>query len=803
MPYKLTCLKDESGATRGTLVCFDNCTFLIDPSWSGRGYYDDCLKFWKEWVSQLDIILLSQPTQDCIGAYAMLYYEFTTHFKSRIQVYSTLPIANLGRVVTVDLYASKGIIGPYDTNRMDIEDIETAFDHINTVKYSQLVDLKNKFDGLGLVAYSSGFAPGGVIWCINNYSEKFLYAPRWNHTRDTILNSADLLDKTGKPSSALMRPSVVLTCTENVSPSIPYRKRSLKFKEIVKKALVSNSSVVIPTAIGGKFLELFVLINDLLYETKKSDLQSDVPVLLISYSRGRTLTYAKSMLEWMSSQLVKTWVSRDNKSPFDMGNRLKIVPVSKLSNYPGTKICFVSQVDTLTNDVISKICTKEKALLLLTEKPNSGSQNIPILNKAYDKWERAISTSNFNATEGNPIVYSESMAVQFIKTKPLTGDDLSEFQSRIENRSRQRSEILASFQTTEHAANNGSAFSDDDDDGDDDVLRSSVGGALSAKIEIPMDILISSSITPKHKMFPFQPGKVSRDDYGDLVDFEQFLTLDGGRVKRNADQFEDEEEGYDPHEFENPNKHSTVGIRRRGDPDPNQSHGNNDDLSYLETNSSPQQRVVSHHKVTVRCSMAFVDLSGLVDSRSLSIIWPALKPRKMVLTPVAESHKETWIATQLQRKGLDVIDAQFNKDLTINTTLKSLDVLIDVEMDQSLRWQRISDGYVVAHVAGRLVREKDAKLSHREKLILKPLSNHPSRVQTGGTLRIGDVRLAELKRNLTAQSHVAEFKGEGTLVVDGQVVVRKIGESEAIVDGIPSDLFYKVKAAVADMLAKV
>ncbi|OXT09618.1 hypothetical protein B9K03_12250, partial [Rothia sp. Olga] len=67
----------------------------------------------------------------------------------------------------------------------------------------------------------------------------------------------------------------------------------------------------------------------------------------------------------------------------------------------------------------------------------------------------------------------------------------------------------------------------------------------------------------------------------------------------------------------------------------------------------------------------------------------------------------------------------------------------------------------------------------------------------------GDVRLAELKRKLTEQNYVAEFKGEGTLVIDDQVAVRKINDGETIIDGSPSELFDTVKTLVTDMLAKI
>lgn len=148
----------------------------------------------------------------------------------------------------------------------------------------------------------------------------------------------------------------------------------------------------------------------------------------------------------------------------------------------------------------------------------------------------------------------------------------------------------------------------------------------------------------------------------------------------------------------------------------------------------------------------------------------------------------------------------FNKSASFDTVIKSLDISVDPELDQNLKWQSISDGYTIAHVVGRLVKDvtqaSDNTKQHRNKWVLKKLSN-ASKFHPKISLAIGDVKLAELKRKLTQTNHTAEFRGEGSLVVDNKVVVRKISDGETVVDGTPSEIFYEVKRLVADMLAKV
>jgi cleavage and polyadenylation specificity factor subunit 2 len=82
-------------------------------------------------------------------------------------------------------------------------------------------------------------------------------------------------------------------------------------------------------------------------------------------------------------------------------------------------------------------------------------------------------------------------------------------------------------------------------------------------------------------------------------------------------------------------------------------------------------------------------------------------------------------------------------------------------------------------------------------------------------LHVGDFRLADLRKLLQGSGHSAEFRGEGTLLVDGLVAVRKtaIGKIEVEGGSIKSgDLyarssaegsFYAVKRKIYEGLAVV
>lgn len=81
-------------------------------------------------------------------------------------------------------------------------------------------------------------------------------------------------------------------------------------------------------------------------------------------------------------------------------------------------------------------------------------------------------------------------------------------------------------------------------------------------------------------------------------------------------------------------------------------------------------------------------------------------------------------------------------------------------------------------------------------------------------LHVGDLRLADLRKVLQSTGHTAEFRGEGTLLIDGLVAVRKSGTGRIEVEGGGLNLpgirtsalegpFHAVKRKIYDGLAVI
>lgn len=280
-----------------------------------------------------------------------------------------------------------------------------------------------------------------------------------------------------------------------------------------------------------------------------------------------------------------------------------------------------------------------------------------------------------------------------------------------------------------------------------------------------------------------------------------------------------------------------------------------DDLSDLEdeeddTLNGPAKLVVTRETIPVRLRIAFVDFSGLHDKRSLTMLIPLIQPRKLVL--VAGGKDETLALAADVKKLLTAQST--GTETAIDVLTPAVGTTVDASVDtnawqlkladplvKGLKWQNVR-GLGIVTVTGLLLpggefqptttsdADADADSSKRQKLEdgTTPSTSEPSTalVKTQGTnttttapttaslptldlvpptlasslsvrsqaaqpLHVGELRLADLRRAMLSAGHKVEFKGEGTLLIDDVVVVRKStaqgGRVELESVGLPSD----------------
>ncbi|CAG8878083.1 unnamed protein product [Penicillium nalgiovense] len=240
----------------------------------------------------------------------------------------------------------------------------------------------------------------------------------------------------------------------------------------------------------------------------------------------------------------------------------------------------------------------------------------------------------------------------------------------------------------------------------------------------------------------------------------------------------------------------------------------------------PAKVVYNTRAITINARIAFIDFMGLHDKRSLEMLIPLIQPQKLIL--VGGMKEETSaLAAECQKLltvklGATVSDPAFDSAAIIFTPANGevIDASVDTNawnvklsntLVRRLNWQHVRSLGVVALTAqlrgpepaeigdietpGKKVKQlKDEAASSAvapaleqadtkiiDKVGVYPLLDTLPASMAAGTrsmarpLHVGDLRLADLRKLMQSAGHTAEFRGEGTLLIDKSVAVRKSG----------------------------
>lgn len=462
---------------KASLLTFDNeHRILADPSWSGSDAL--VVKFMEQYLPSIDAIIISHSTTEFISGYILLCIYFPKIMLT-IPVYSTLPVNQLGRISTVEYYRSQGVLGPVLSSLIELDEIDNWFDKFKTVKYLQNITL---CDGkLTMTPYNSGHSLGGTFWLIVKRIDRVIYAPSWNHSRDSLLNNAGFINtQTGMPHVGLLRPTAFVTGAD-LGSNLSHKKRCEKFLQLVDATLNNGGAAIIPTSISGRFLELFHLVDQHLKG-------APIPVYFFSYSGTKILSYASGLMDWMSSSFNKAWNIenlRDDQLPFNPSKVDLLLDPSELMQMRGPKIIFCSGIDLTNGDLSSKVflylCNDEKTTVILTEKPSlllalqkdSGNSMASISKELYNNWVKLAKSRTGKATDGVAVPLETVLKLdQWMVEEEVTGEDLINFRNEITAKRKEKLIAKVRDQKIQNLLNTdnieGEDSSDDDDDDDDD-----------------------------------------------------------------------------------------------------------------------------------------------------------------------------------------------------------------------------------------------------------------------------------------------------------------------------------------------
>jgi cleavage and polyadenylation specificity factor subunit 2 len=370
----------------------------------------------------------------------------------------------------------------------------------------------------------------------------------------------------------------------------------------------------------------------------------------------------------------------------------------------------------------------------------------------------------------------------------------------------------------------------------------------------------------RERMYPILKKAIQRDDeYGDTIKPEDYLRAeergamnddDATGIGARKDTAVGEKRKWDEVNVEVAHagrKQTSAAAKRKKTDDSipmdgvqmNGTVDSDEDESEDEADEKvegPVKAVFGETSLTLGLRLAFVDFSGYHDKRSILHLIPLIKPRKLIL--VGGEEKETAaLAADCEQilhlePGNDDISMPVNGDVVdASVDTNAWTVKLSQPLYKKLRWQNVRGLGVVALSAFLLPvvqgEEDEESTNKKPKLTNGELPNQSSpehavtgmplldvystgisalsRTAAAQPIHVGDIRLADLRRVLQAEQYTAEFRGEGLLVINNSVAVRKSAMGRLEVEGLmglnalgrPDPTFYNTRRKVYDMLAVV
>ena len=283
-----------------------------------------------------------------------------------------------------------------------------------------------------------------------------------------------------------------------------------------------------------------------------------------------------------------------------------------------------------------------------------------------------------------------------------------------------------------------------------------------------------------------------------------------------------------------------------------------EDTESQDVLAGPSKVIFQSVSVTAHLKIAYVDFAGLHDQRSLSMLIPLIQPRKLVLVGGSASETAS-LAKDIAPKLNPSANRSTDQTLSVVFT-PSNGQRIDASMDTNawtlrlgdalgrrLHWQNVK-GLGVVTLMGLLtsaIRDEPAQADQasrkRQKLLKRegdetrldevsiasvkapelvpvldvlPANLAAATRSVAQPLHVGELKLADLRKILQSAGHTAEFRGEGTLLIDGLVTVRKSATGRVEVEGTGHDVsdlgtrnqeapFYAVKRRIYEGLALI
>lgn len=555
-----------SGVQEESALCYllqvDEFRFLLDCGWD-ENFSMDIIDAMKRYVHQVDAVLISHPDPIHLGALPYAVGKLGLN----CTIYATIPVYKMGQMFMYDLYQSRN--NSEEFTLFTLDDVDSAFDKIQQLKYSQIVNLKGKGHGLSIMPLPAGHMIGGTIWkIVKDGEEEIVYAVDFNHKREIHLNGCTL--------ESISRPSLLITDSFNASYVQPRRKqRDEQLLTNVMETLRGDGNVLLAVDTAGRVLELAQLL-DQIWRTKDAGL-GVYPLALLNNVSYNVVEFSKSQVEWMSDKLMRCFEDKRN-NPFQFRHLTLCHSLSDLARVPSPKVVLCSQPDLesgFSRELFIQWCQNPRNSIILTYRTTPGTLARYLIDHPEEKM----------------------LDLEVKKRVKLEGKELDEYLEK----EKIKKEAERKLEQEKEVDMDSSDESDLDDDLEQPAATKSKHHDLMMKSEGSRKGSFFKQAKKSYPMFPTHEERIKWDEYGEIIRLEDFLVPE---LQANEEEKIKLESGL------------TNGAKEPMD----------QDLSVV-----PTKCVSSIESLEIRARVSYIDYEGRSDGDSIKKIINQMKPRQLVI----------------------------------------------------------------------------------------------------------------------------------------------------------------------------
>uniref|UniRef100_A0AAY4DKG2 Cleavage and polyadenylation specificity factor subunit 2 n=1 Tax=Denticeps clupeoides TaxID=299321 RepID=A0AAY4DKG2_9TELE len=759
---KLTAL---SGVQEESALCYllqvDEFRFLLDCGWD-ESFSMDIIDAMKRHVHQIDAVLLSHPDPIHLGALPYAVGKLGLN----CTIYATIPVYKMGQMFMYDLYQSRH--NTEDFSLFTLDDVDSAFDKIQQLKYSQIVNLKGKGHGLSITPLPAGHMIGGTIWkIVKDGEEEIVYAVDFNHKREIHLNGCSL--------EMVSRPSLLITDSFNATYVQPRRKqRDELLLTNVMETLRGDGNVLIAVDTAGRVLELAQLL-DQIWRTKDAGLGVYSLALLNNVSYN-VVEFSKSQVEWMSDKLMRCFEDKRN-NPF---------------HQPDLESGF-------SRELFIQWSKDSKNSIILTYRTTPGTLARDLIDNPAEKILR----------------------LEIRKRCKLEGRELEEFLER----DKMKKEAAKKMEQAKEVDVDSSDESDMEDDLEQPVTKTKHHD-LMMKGEGGRKSGFFKQAKKSYPMFPCHEDRIKWDEYGEIIRPEEFLVPELQATEEEKNKLDsgltNGDEPMDQDLSDVPTKcisfMETIEIKARVTYIDYEGRSDGDSIKKIINQMKPRQLVIVHGPP--EASQDLAESCKAFSGKDIKVYTPKLQE---TVDATSETHiyqvrlKDSLVSSLQFCKAKDtelawidgVLDMQVAKvDTGVLPEEGGADeedgdvVAMETSAELSIGADDSGPGDSTQHAMKTLFGEDDREPSEESDVIptLEPLPTNE--IPGHQSVFINEPRLSDFKQVLLREGIQAEFVG-GVLVCNNLVAVRRTEAGRIGLEGCQCDDYYKIRELLYQQYAVV